>query len=64
MRLELTPEDVRRLIPLLENAIAEVDDAADPDAMIQPDDPMSLMAAYDWGHALLLKLKLARGAHA
>jgi hypothetical protein len=47
--IELTDEDVKRLIPLLENAIAEVDASAEPSAMIQPDDPFSLMDAYDCG---------------
>lgn len=60
MTIELTQEDVQRLIPLVESAIAEVDASAEPDAMVQPDDPMSLMRAYDWGQTFLLKLKLAR----
>ena len=60
MTIELNDEDVTRLIPLIENAIAEVDAAASSDASIMPDDPMALMRAYDWGQTFLLKLKLAR----
>lgn len=56
MSVTLTDEDVQRLIPLLENAMAEVDVSAQPDAMIQPDDPMSLMDAYDWAKGLLARL--------
>lgn len=56
--MKLSPEDRSRLRTLIENAMAEVDAAAEPDAQIQPDHPMSLMDAYDWGRMFLARLKL------
>lgn len=56
----LTREDIERLIPLLENAIAEVEHSAAPDSGVLPDDSIALMAADDWGRGLLRRLKATR----
>lgn len=55
-QVALTARDVARLRILIENACAEVDDAAQPDSQIQPDDPMGLMESYDWGRAFVRRL--------
>ena len=60
--MELTLDDMQRLRPLLENAMAEVDASAEPGAMIQPDSvesAMSLMASYDWARGLLQRMEAA-----
>lgn len=54
--MTLTNEDRARLRTLIENAMTEVDAAADPDATIQPDDGLSLMNAYDWGRNFLQRM--------
>ena len=56
MVIDLSDDDVRRLVVLLQNACAEVDNSARSDSVIQPDDPFALMASYDWGRGLLVKL--------
>lgn len=55
--LILTAEERALIKTVLENAKAEVDTAANPDAVIQPDDPMSLMSHYDRATATLKKLE-------
>lgn len=57
--MELSAYDVRMLRTLIENALAEVDTAAEPDAMILPAgilEAMTLMEHYDWGKAFLDRL--------
>lgn len=54
--MTLTDEDRRRLKALIENAMAEVDAAAESDATIRPDDGLSLMDAYDWGRDFILRM--------
>lgn len=59
--LQVDKEDISILKALLQNAMAEVGAAADPNATIQPDDPMSLMDKYDRAKAVLARLaKLER----
>lgn len=56
--LYLTHEDCTRLLPLLESALLEVDAAAEPDAMVQPDDDgADLMASYTWAQLLLARIR-------
>ena len=53
----LTADDARRLIPLLESAMDEVDMAVERETTPQPDDPMALMESYDWGRQLLARCR-------
>lgn len=51
-----TQEENELLRVVLKNAMAEVDASVDPDAIIQPDDPMSLMRHYDLARRIIAKL--------
>lgn len=51
--MKLTLEDVARLRPLLESAIAE----ATTDGMVKPDRPQELQESLDWGQALLKRIE-------
>ena len=51
-----TEDEINLLRTVLTYAMAEVDAAVDPDAQIQPDDPMSLMNHYDMARRILAKL--------
>lgn len=57
--LTITNEDAARLIPLLENAIAEVEAAGATGSLVVPDDALALMASDDWGRNLLGRLREA-----
>ena len=52
----LSAEDRALLKTLLVNAITEVDQAAQSDAIVQPDDPMALMGSYDRAKRILVAL--------
>lgn len=52
-----TQEEHELIRTVLQNAMAEVDSAVDPDAIIQPDDAMSLMRHYDLARRILAKLQ-------
>lgn len=52
-----THDESQLLRTVLKNAMAEVDDAVNRDAMIQPDDPMSLMQHYDTARRIMAKLE-------
>jgi hypothetical protein len=52
-----TEEENQLLRVVLKNAMAEVDAAVDPDATMQPDDPMSLMDHYDMARRIIAKLE-------
>ena len=58
--MQLTPNDMDRLLPLLASAMAEVDAAVDPDAAVQPDDGLALMDAYDWAKNLTQRIVAAQ----